>query len=316
MRPISWRAFRASVLAVYDGPGHAPRTRRKIQTVLDQLEELAAARSTADLTTETIARFVRARSSRVCPNTVRGELSYVSAICAYAYDEGWLDRTPRLRRIRPRASPTVSPRAHSLADVARVLELLRSRSADWAWARLHALTALVAYTALRRDEALYLMVEDVDLTAGRIAIVARRRLKTPGSEDTVPICPELAEVLAGWLPRCGSVWVIPCLVKRSRPWVGGEYGRRPTDQLGAVGRELGIEGLTLLSLRHTWATWARRRWGLSALDVQRILRHTSPRTQEWYLHDDPDPDAIVRSAARVSYGDPGAGGLVLAGGPR
>jgi hypothetical protein len=40
---------------------------------------------------------------------------------------------------------------------------------------------------------------------------------------------------------------------------------------------------------------------MSALEVQEVLRHTSPRTQLLYLHPDPDPGAIVRAVRSVSY---------------
>jgi len=32
-----------------------------------------------------------------------------------------------------------------------------------------------------------------------------------------------------------------------------------------------------------------------------VLRHSSPATQAWYVHEDPDPVAIVRAVAKVSY---------------
>ena len=56
-----------------------------------------------------------------------------------------------------------------------------------------------------------------------------------------------------------------------------------------------------MSLRHTWATHARRSWGLSEIEVATVLRHSSPAAQAWYVHDDPDPGAIVRAVAKVSY---------------
>ena len=55
---------------------------------------------------------------------------------------------------------------------------------------------------------------------------------------------------------------------------GRRNGTRPCDLIRQAGEELGIEGLTLQSLRHAWATSARRRWGLSSLVVMAVLRHT------------------------------------------
>ncbi len=259
-------------------------------------------RTTADLTTESAARFVAMRSRTVNANTVRGDLSYFSAACHYAVEEGWLDRVPMFRRVRPRPVHSATPKCHSIEEVARVLEHLRSRSESWTGGRLHALTATVAYTGLRRDEALTLMVEDMDPAAGLITVTDRRRLKTLASASPVPVPPELAAILKTWLPRCGSPWLFPG-VRKKGPWTGGKYGERACDRIRQAGQEVGVAGFTPLSLRHTFATWARRRWGLSDLELRDVLRHISPRTQELYLHPDPDPGkaAFVASVARVSY---------------
>jgi hypothetical protein len=69
--------------------------------VLELLGRLEGIESTADLTTENLARFVRWRSAEVCPNTVRSELAYLSAACSFAAEEGWLEHPPRFKRIRP-----------------------------------------------------------------------------------------------------------------------------------------------------------------------------------------------------------------------
>jgi integrase len=299
MSAIPFPDFVCSILAVYDGPGHATRTRTKMRRVLALVHALGVA-STADLTTELAARFVRDRSGAVSPNTVRGDLAYLAAACTYAVEEGWLERLPRFRRVRPRPAPPALPKCHTVEQVGRVLALLRSRSETWTGGRLHALAATIAYAALRRDEALTLRQEDVSLATGLLAVSARTRRKTFASAASVPICPELADVLRDWLPRCGSEWVFPG-ARGKGPWTGGACGTRPCDLIRQAGEEVGVEGLTLQSLRHAWATWARRRWGLSALQVQEVLRHTSPRTQELYLRPDPDPMAIVRAVAGVSY---------------
>lgn len=56
--------------------------------------------------------------------------------------------------------------------------------------------------------------------------------------------------------------------------------------------------MTILSFRHSFATHARA-WGLSDLMVQAILRHTTRRTQRYYLHTD-IPD-LLDAMSRVSY---------------
>jgi integrase len=180
-----------------------------------------------------------------------------------------------------------------------VLALLGSRAGTWEGGRLHALAAVAAYTGLRRDELLHLQCADVRPGAGVIDVVARRRLKTEGSAAPVPIPPELGAILEIWIPLAGSDWLFPGVRKKSVPWTGGALGNRPCDHLRRAGEECGLAGLTFLSLRHTFATWARRRWGLSAIELQDCLRHSSPATQRHYLH--ADRAGLVESVRNVSY---------------
>jgi integrase len=299
MAPIPFPQFIDGIIRVY-AVSHAPRTTAKMLRILKSVQAIPGVDTTADLTTETVARFVAARmATTICVNTVIGDLSYVAAACTMAVEEGWLDRPPRFRRVRPRAASPKNPRAHSIADVRRLLELLESRASTWSGARLHAVAAAVAYTGMRRDEALTLQQSDVNVSTGLITIVARRRLKTAASAAPVPIPPELRPILHTWLPKTGCAWCFPGVRLRG-PWLGGANGTRACDQIRRAGLELGIEGLTLLSLRHTFATHCRRQWGLSSLELADVLRHTSPATQRWYVHG-PELAALVASVDRVSY---------------
>lgn len=49
------------------------------------------------------------------------------------------------------------------------------------------------------------------------------------------------------------------------------------------------------------ATWSRRRWGLSGLQLRDVLRHTTEHTQEHYVHEETETAALVASVAHVSY---------------
>jgi integrase len=256
--------------------------------------------STADLTTELAARFVTQRSEVVCPNTVRGELSYLRAACNYAFEEGYLERVPRFKRVRPRKSPPKSTVVHSIGDIGRVLDRLQSRAPDWIEHRLYALTALAAHTGARRDEMLWSQCWDFNLTTGLRLVQERRRLKTEASAAPVPLCPELREVLAGWLARVDSVWMFPG-VKGRGCWHGGVCGARPTDRLKQAGEAVGVEGLTFASLRHTFSTWARREWNLSDIQLADVLRHTTPETAARHYVHPGKLSALVASVDRVSY---------------
>ena len=49
-----------------------------------------------------------------------------------------------------------------------------------------------------------------------------------------------------------------------------------------------MPGVTFQLLRHSWATHAESLWGLSEPLIQRMLRHTTERTQRHYRHADLD----------------------------
>lgn len=287
-RPIPYAQFTAEVLDLYRPPLRAAATRRRMAQLLSLLGELGP-QTTADLTTGLLCRYVARRAEVVCTNSLAGELSYLAAACSHAVAEGWLDRSPfESKRLRLRDEPPADKQWHPIADVRRVLRHLKGRAKrGWLDHRLYALACTVAYTGMRRNEALCLMVADVDLKAGLILIESRRhnRLKTAASAAPVPIPPELAEVLRGWLRVVDSDWLFPARHKQG-PWLGGNSTARACDQLKAAGKACGVEGLTLRSLRHSWATHAEGPWRLGEGQIQRVLRHTRPMTSRRYRHAD------------------------------
>lgn len=300
--PQPFLEFERQLLALYQPP---LRSRSTLETMARVLRELRGIErppeTTAGLTTEAVVSYVATRSKAVCTNTVVGELGYLRAACTFAVEEGWLDRNPfSSRRLRVRPEPPSGRKYHTLAEVSRVLVLLRDRSESWAGGRLHAAASVVAYTGLRRNEALFLRCEDVDLDAGLLFVVprGRNRLKTVASAAPVPVAPELAEVLAGWLPRCDSEWLIPTRDK-GRPWTGGNPGTKPLDRLKQAGAAAGVERFTWQSLRHSWATHAETAWGLPEGAIRRVLRHTTDLTQRSYRH--ADAANLVALARSVSY---------------
>lgn len=297
----SWDQFRSMIESIYRPPGRAPNTHHKMVHTL-QLAEACGIRSLAELTTAWAAGFVQWRAAAgVSANTIRGDLSYLAAAAAIAVEEGMLAKSPSWKRIRPRPGPRGRKVLHSIADVRKVLEMLKARSGDWAWHRLYALAVLIACSGLRKQEALRLQVRDVCLDSRMLDVVERDwRLKTRGSEAKVPMCPELRAALEGWLPRSGPVWLFPG-VRRRGPWTGGKQAKTPGARLKAAGEEVGVEGLTLSSLRHTFATWSRRRWGLSAIQLRDVLRHATEHTQAHYVHEETDRLAFLATVERVGY---------------
>lgn len=314
--PIPFDRFVQHVLSLYSPPLRARSTWLKMRQTLAITSELIGAGTTADLTTELIARFITSRPAHVRAVTTRSLLSSLRAACSIAQAERWLALSPFLIRknwLRPE-HPT-EKKHHSQADIARVLALAardvarRRGWARWRAQRLEALASTVAYTGMRRNEALYLRREDVDFERGVIFIVERKRLKTYDSAQPVPMPDALAAVLQEWLsvlaagappvtghaPNCKPWlattdrpvdlgWIFPN-VWRTGPWTGGSPGYRPLDRLKALGTRAGVEGFNFQSCRHSFAS-ACEAWGLGPAAIQRLLRHRSAATQWHYRHAD------------------------------
>ena len=342
---VPWPRFTAELLALYEPPLRSKATAVKMARVLNMAAE-AGAETTADLTPALVARFVAARPASESPNTTHTLLGYLRAACNHAAAEGYLKASPFDRRKRwvRRVTPKV-PRVHSMAEIARVLALAErdcdrkaghAQSAGWAsWRarRLHALLAVVAYTGLRRNEALFLRVDDVLLDEQMLLIRSSRsrRTKTEDSAQPVPMPAALVEIVRAWLPYLAVPddqpelaaalkprgflpadnpagladpgWLIPN-ISRTGPWTGGSTGHDPCERLKALGKRAGVPGLTFQSLRHSWATHAER-WGLSDAQIQRVMRHSNARTQWHYRH--AEANNLRAMVAGIGFGpEPGS----------
>jgi integrase len=114
----------------------------------------------------------------------------------------------------------------------------------------------------------------------------RRPLKTTASAAKIAIPEPLEAVLRDWIPQCECEWLFPGTT-RSGPWLSGGPGVRAYDQLVALGERAGIPDLCFSSMRHTVGTLAES-WGMGELELQRLLRHTTRRTQAHYRKADLD----------------------------
>jgi integrase len=316
--PIAWDDFSREILSLYQPPLRARGTRVRLASILRQVAALGVAR-TDELTPSLVARFIAAQPA-MAPRTLHGYVGVLRSACNYAAATGRCAISPfsiRKSWVR-KGAPTRVQHHHSAAEIARVLELAR-RTIDrkqrpwsrWRAHRTYALVSVFAYSGLRRNEGLYLRTEDLDF-AGRMILVhpGRHRLKTEGSAAPVPMAEELAAILLGWLPQLSVAglppgperdpgWIFPNF-ERTGPWRGGSKGYRPIDRLKRLGVRAGVENLTFLSLRHSWATHAESLWGLSDLQIARVLRHTNTRTQTGYRH--PDLPNLRDKVRGISFG--------------
>lgn len=296
-RPIPWPEFCREFLELYAPSVRARTTRAKIEQVLRILAEIGVT-STAELTLNTVVRFVGSRPPGQSPHTTRSLLRCVQAACNHAQACGYLKVSPfAIRKLRSFCRPGAPKGKEHLTkeEIRRILDVLaadvdiRLGHAGWSARRLQALVALVAYTGLRRGEALWLQVQDIDLDNHVLFVVDRasHRLKTERACQPVALPAELIPVLASWishrddsppgLVRPPSVYLFRQWT-RTTPWTGGCNGYKPLDRLHAIGERAGVKGATFQALRKSVATHLEDRAAPSM--IQRILRHTSVQTSE------------------------------------
>jgi integrase len=307
MAAVSFARFRSEVLPLYTPPLRARATQAKVRQVLDELAALGVVRTTADLSPAAIAAWLSRPPRPRRPESWRSLLATLRALCRYAVFRGYLRSDPFAWRT-PSAWLASLPDAEAidrhkpLADIRRVLALAdqEAASGDWRAGRLRALVYTYAFTGMRRHEALGLRVADIDLAGGVVWIRSnpRRRLKTRKAGAPLAIAGPLAEVLAGWLPRCACEWAFPGSTRRG-PWLTGGPGVRAVDQLRALGERAGVPGLSPGNFRHSFGTLAES-WGFGELELQRWLRHTNPRTQRSYRQ--ADLDSLRLAAAKIGFG--------------
>ena len=298
----TWSRFTADVLAVYLPPIRRLATYRKMSQVLAEFAAICP--TTGDLTPAAIAAWMQLHPERR-PETTLALLRTLSAACTYGVLISALDANPFAWR-KPTAwvdwdVPELEPPVHTSEQISAVLALaaLEASGGSWKAARLQAVVFTLAYTGARKREVLGLLVADVDLAGASIAIRTNRRrgLKTRASCSHLPIPSELARVLTAWIPLAGCEWLFPG-ARRQGPWLEGPPGLKAIDEIKALGIRAGVEGLTIASFRHTFASLSES-WGISETMLQRLLRHSNPRTQRFYRH--PLPEVLREAGAKVHF---------------
>jgi len=299
---IPWTEFKREFIGLYGPRFRARATKKGIQHALGLLDGLGV-QSTSDLTVPLITRLVESRPPEHSDHTLKGILLRVQSAVNYCDAAGYLPgRNPfTVRPIKTwcRPSPPRGKKHLSRAEIKAILELMKRDSQErqgwqqWTARRLYCLTALIAYTGLRRNEALYLQVSDVNLPAQSIDVVdrAEHKCKTPGSAQPVAIPSALVTILDDWLPhrqdaplgfpRPASPWLFPT-IRTGKPWTGGKEFCTPLGRLKAVAARARVATVTWHMLRRSIATHLEAH-GAGPAMIQRLLRHTSSATTEtWY----------------------------------
>jgi integrase len=166
-----------------------------------------------------------------------------------------------------------------------------------------AVTELIALTGLRKSEALFLHVSDLDLESRLIQLIDRtdRRLKTEGSAGFAPMPKALIEPMRDWLShrmdappgfeRPDTPYLFPTIRTRT-PWTSGSPTTKPLDRLQAVAKRAGVDGVTWHAFRRSFATHLEP--CTTPAMIQRLCRHASPEITERYYR---RADAVSMVAA-------------------
>jgi integrase len=323
-RAIAWRRFVASEVEPLLAPSLVtPKHAAEVRRVLREVEALRdddgepLLKTTADLTLSLVAKYLESMPRGQSPYTARNRLRKLSMVCNLAVANRRLAASPfGVRPIRKliRCGRPQGKRHLDLAELRRLLEALgrdvaqRKGWSGWRARRLQALVSLVMYTGLRRDEALHLQVQDLDIPARMIRLEPHNKageFKTESSAQSVAMPEALIPILEEWLAHrmdapegypmpAECPWVFPGS-RRTSPWREGSPGYKPLDRLQRVARRAGLSHVTFHALRRSLSTHMEA-FGVGVSMIQRCLRHaTASVTETFYRQQD---EENMRQAVR------------------
>lgn len=137
---------------------------------------------------------------------------------------------------------------------------------------------LLAYlhTGARRSELFNLQWRDVDFGKGALTLGTRKRMDGSMEYDELPMTDELYQELLQLRQGTTSQYVFP------NPDTGKAYLER-NHWMPRLCRKAGVKAFGLHAIRHLTASILAKS-GISAFDIQAILRHKKLSTTERYLH--------------------------------
>ncbi|MCP4249301.1 MAG: site-specific integrase [bacterium] len=200
-----------------------------------------------------INRFIaaRIRENGWAPKTANSLRQVLHRLFAYAIKHhGFRARDCRYPNpadgVERQSEPAPEIRFLTLEQIDEQLEVLEPCTA------MRAMVAVYVYAGLRREEALWLTSDDVNLGKGLLHVRAKTldgefwQPKTKRNR-AVPISNALAEVLAEYQPRPGSVWFFPS--PRGRRWDPDNFSQ----DLRKANTAAGLPW-TCLDFRHTFGS--------------------------------------------------------------
>jgi len=208
----------------------------------------------------------------LAPATLRTRLSQVKGLCAWAVEEGYLDRDP-VARIKGPPQPRLVPRALRSTDVRALLGACGDP-------RTELVVLLMLQEGLRRKEVAGLAFGDIDLEES-LALVRGKA----NHERVVPLSGETLAALHRYLEeRPATAGPLVRSYHDDRSGLAPvTIGRMVSAAMWAAGvKRFAYDGRSAHACRHTMATDMLRK-GANLRDVQVALGHASLAATQRYL---------------------------------
>jgi integrase len=260
----------------------------------------------APLTAVTATRILEFRAklqaAALAPRTVNLVLALVGVVLRFAVANSHIsasptDRLGRGKLMLPIEKTKLAPPIERPEAVGRLLAVMREMGDELSRPELHPLFATLAYTGLRRGEALGLHWADVDLDRRMFTVRhSYAGCTKSGKHRTVPLPGALVTILRVY--RLADPWKGELCFPNER----GEMFSPNAKLEGLFHRALErakLPRIRVHDLRHVFASHFVMAGG-DIFTLQRILGHSTPQlTSDTYAH--LSPQHLAGEADRVSY---------------
>lgn len=224
------------------------------------------------LRSQDITNFMTRRAAAgAAPATLNRIRGCLHTLFVWLIDQELLDRNP-VARVRP---ATVPPPQISFLTLEEVHELLTIVAGDL----IAPLVATLVFCGLRRDEAIWLRRDDLNLERRMLRVQAKViegeswQTKT-GRNRGVPLSPRLFEILNS--APLGTSWLFPA--PKGGRWDGQNLYARFRRIVRAHGKQW-----TLLDLRHTFASHLAMK-GVSLVKIAALMGNSPEICRRHYAH--------------------------------
>ncbi len=243
------------------------------------MQQSGAALEPDAVSTHTARRWVvHLRREGLSSNTIARHIYSLRSFWRYLLDFEIVDHDP-LRQVSPPKRPERLPTYLSETELRQLLQAAAEHRVEYCAIRNYAIIATFAYTGIRRGELLGLRLDHVDLSEGTLRIEDGKGGKT----RILPLLDEAGDALAEWLA-----------VRRDnghdRVFTTTHGNRLYASRLQIIWKSIlersGItkRGVTMHTLRHTFATLLLRSGKCDLASLQKLLGHSRLDTTAIYLH--------------------------------